>query len=174
MLAHGQTVFVPKPRTTSIVDRANTGLPPDLVNRAAWRLRMLAWLYAFTFFMADFFPILLFPAERRMLLLHWLHWIPGVISITVAVIVALAVRFANLRPAVVTLLALAFEVVSSYGIASAEFLQPMGLRLNHTWVGLSWVAVWMLLFNVVVPTVPRYAVVAALASVTSVPTMVLL
>ena len=175
MPAHGPTVFVPKAaRTTSIVDRATTGLPPDLLNRAAWRLQILAWLYAFTFFMADFFPILLFPAERQLLFLHWLHWIPGVISIAVAVTVALAIRFANLRPAVVTFLGLAFEVVSSYGIASAEFLEPMGLMFNHTWVGLSWVAVWMLLFNVVVPTVPRYAVVAALASVTSVPAMVLL
>src|SRR5262245_17946982 len=42
------------------------------------------------------------------------------------------------------------------------------------WMGLSWVAVWMLLFNVVVPTVPRFAVMAALVSVTSVPVMVLL
>jgi serine/threonine-protein kinase len=170
--AHGHTIFIPKPRPTSVVDRATTGLPPDLLNRAAWRLQILAWLYAFTFFMADFFPILLFPAERRQLFLHWLNWVPGVISITVAMTVALAIRFLGLRPAVVTFLGLVFEIVSSYGIAAAEFLQPMGLRINHTWAGLSWVAVWMLLFNVVVPTVPRYAVLAALGSVTAVPAMV--
>src|SRR5439155_15554507 len=64
--------------------------------------------------------------------------------------------------------------ISSYGIAAAEFLQPLGANVGHSWVGLSWVAVWMLLFNVVVPTVPRYAVIAALVSVTSVPSTVLL
>jgi len=175
MPAHnGQTIFLRKPRATSIIDRATTGLPPDLLNRAAWRLQILAWLYAFTFFMADFFPSLIFPAERQMLFMHPLHWFPGVVSIAVAIAVALAIRLATLRPAVVTSLGLVFEVITSYGIAAAEFLQPAGLRINHTWAGLSWVAVWMLLFNVVVPTLPRYAVIAALAAVTSVPAMVLL
>jgi serine/threonine-protein kinase len=88
--------------------------------------------------------------------------------------VALAIRMAQPRPAAVTVLALVFEVISSYGITAAEFLHPLGLNVGQSWIGLSWVAVWMLLFNVVVPTVPRYAVIAALASVTSVPAMVLL
>jgi serine/threonine-protein kinase len=174
MPAHGQTVFVPKPHTAPIADRATTGLPPDLLNRAARRLQTLAWLYAFTFFMADFFPTLLFPAERRLLFLHWLNWLPGVLSIAVAIGVATILRWASVTPVKVVWLGLGFEVVSSYGIAAAEFLQPMGLNVGPPWIGLSWVAVWMLLFNVVVPTVPRYAMFAALASVTSVPVMVLI
>jgi len=168
------TLFVPKARGTSIADRATTGLPPDLLNRAAYRLQILCWLYAFTFFMAAFFPALLFPTDRKILFQHPLNWAPGVISIVDAIAVALAIRLVHLRPATVTLLALIFEVVSCYGIAAAEFLAPLGLNLGPSWKGLSWVAVWMLLFNVVVPTVPRYAVFAALASVTSVPAMVLL
>ena len=170
----GQTLFVPAPGGASIVDRATTGLPPDLLNRAASRLQTLAWLYAFTFFMAAFFPSLLFPAERRVLFSHVTHWAPGIASIVVAVSVALAIRVSRLRPATVTVLALVFEVISSYGIAAAEFLHPLGRIAEQTWIGMSWVAVWMLLFNVVVPTVPRYAVIAALLSVTSVPAMVLL
>ena len=116
----------------------------------------------------------LFPGGLSMLFERALNWAPGAISITVAVAVALAIRKARLRPATVTAFALVFEVVSSYGIAAAEFLQPLGLSAATTWVGLSWVAVWILLFNVVVPTVPRYAVVAALLSVTSVPALVLI
>ena len=169
---HGQTMFVH--RGTSIVERATTGLPPDLVNRAATRLQTLAWLYAFTFLMAAFFPRLVFPEERRILFESAMSWAPGVISITVAVSVALAIRTAQLRPAAVTVLALVFEVISSYGIAAAEFLDPKGLDVGESWIGLSWVGVWVVLFNVVVPTAPRYAMVAALASVTSVPAMVLL
>ena len=36
-----QTLFVPKHRT-SVLDRATTGLPTDLLNRAANRLKILA------------------------------------------------------------------------------------------------------------------------------------
>lgn len=170
---HEPTLFVPKHRATSIVDRATTGLPPDLLNRAATRLQILAWLYGFTFFMANMFPALLVPGLRRGLFERTENWAPGVISIAVAVSVAITIRLVRLRPAAITAVALVFEVAGSYGIAAAEFLHPLdGIGLS--WVGLSWVAVWMLLFNVVVPTVPRYAVVAALAAVTSVPAMVLL
>ena len=172
--ADRQTLFVPKPRATSVVDRATTGLPQFLLNRAAARLQTLAWLYAFTFFMAAFFQPLILSESRRILLERAVNWAPGVVSIAVAVSVALAIRVVRLRPAAVTALALAFEVVGSYGIAAAEFLHPLGLSPDQSWVGLSWVAVWMLLFNVVVPTVPRYAMIAALASVTAVPAMVLL
>jgi serine/threonine-protein kinase len=166
-----RTLVIPNRRHASVIDRATTGLPPDLLNRAASRLQTLAWLYAFTFFMAAFFPSLLSEPNRRMLLERVSNWAPGMISIVVAVSVALAIRRLRLRPAVVTTLALAFEIVSSYGIAAAEFLHPLYLA-RFGWIGLSWVAVWMLLFNVVVPTVPRYAVMAALGSVTSVPVMV--
>src|SRR5690242_21938206 len=70
---------------------------------------------------------------------------------------------------------LAFEIVSSYGIAAGEFADPMGLEMHgggH--MGLSWVAVWVLLFTVVVPTAPRRALVAALASVSAVPVTIAL
>ncbi len=171
---HGQTLFAPKGQGPSIVERATTGLPPDLLNRAATRLQILAWLYAFTFLMAGFISQLALPQGRQHLFKGPTNWAPGVVSIAVAVAVALAIRMFRLRPATVMVLALGFEVVSSYGIAGAEFLHPLGMHADVSWVGLSWVAVWMLLFNVVVPTKPRYAVVAALISVTSVPVMVLL
>ena len=67
---------------------------------------------------------------------------------------------------------LVFEVISCYGIAAAEFLDPAGLNPKAGFFGLSWVAVWMLLFTVVIPTTPRRAVAAALASVSSVPVVV--
>ncbi|MGH9240910.1 MAG: serine/threonine-protein kinase [Vicinamibacterales bacterium] len=169
-----QTLVVANDRTTSVADRATTGLPDDLLGRAATRLQILAWLYAFMFFMAAYVSQLLIPGAWEVLVQRPLNWVPGVLSIAAAVLVALAIRVVPLRPAVVTAVALIFEVVGSYGIAAAEFLHPLGLTGNESWIGLSWVAVWMLLFNVVVPTVPRVAIIAALMSVTSVPAMVLL
>ena len=171
--ADQQTLIVPTRRTTSVVDRATTGLPPDLLGRAATRLQILAWLYAFTFFMAGYLSQMLIPGAWDFLVARAINWVPGVISIAAAVIVALAIRVIPLRPAVVTAIALIFEIVGSYGIAAAEFLHPLGIT-GESWIGLSWVAVWMLLFNVVVPTAPRVTLIAALLSVTSVPVMVLL
>jgi len=171
-LTEEPTLFVPGHRPTSILDRATTGFPPDLLNRVAIRFQILTWLYAFTFFMAAFFPSLLSAEQRTRLFDHPVAWVPGAVSIATAITVGLMIRMGRLRPGAVTVLALVFEVVSSYGIAAAEFVQPGALSINSSWIGHSWVSVWMLLFNVVVPTLPRYAVVAALASVTSVPAMV--
>ena len=164
--------YLRKEKFKSVADRATTALPTDLLNQAAARLRILALLYAFTFFMAAFVAQLLIPEARRMLFAHPLNWLPGTVSIAFGLSVAWVISGARLQPRAMTAVALAFEIVSSYGIATAEFVQPSGLHLSERWIGLSWVAVWTLLFNVVVPTVPRYAVLAALASVTSVPVMV--
>jgi serine/threonine-protein kinase len=150
-----------------------TGLPSDLLNQAVVRLRTLALLYAFVFFMAGFFPALLFPAERAMLFSTPIHWGPGVVSIAMAFVVAGLVSSRRVPLPVVIGLGLVFEVVSSYGIAAAEFLGT-NLRFSDRWVGLSWVATWVLLFNVVVPIRPGRAVLVAVAAVTSVPAMVLL
>jgi hypothetical protein len=110
-----------------------------------------------------------------MMLAHGWNWAPGVmISIVVAIAVALAVRMISAssrdRDALRTHLRSRQQLRHR---TQPEFIQPTGLQLGMHWVGLSWVSVWMLLFNVVVPTVPRYAVLAALASVTAVPAAVL-
>jgi serine/threonine-protein kinase len=147
-------------------------LPADLLNQAAVRLRILALLYAFVFFMAGLFPPLLFPEARARFLGSFILWGPGVISISVALLVAAVSRSARIPLTTVMNIGLAFEVASSYGIAAAEFLEEEGLDMNVRWLGLSWVAVWTLLFTVVVPTPPRRAVAAALASVSSVPVVV--
>ena len=168
----GGRAYLQKQKFKSVADRATTGLPADLLNQAAARLRILALLYAFTFFMAAFVSPLLIPKARQLLFAHPLNWLPGAVSIAFGLLVAWVVGRARIQPRTTTAVALAFEIVGSYGIATAEFVQPSGLHLSGTWIGLSWVAVWTLLFNVVVPTVPRYAVLAALASVTSVPLMV--
>ena len=164
--------YLRKEKFKSPSDPPTTGLPTDLLNQAAARLQILALLYAFTFFMAAFFPSLLFESTRRMLFTMPHFWVPGTLSIFMALAVAWALRMPGLPPRVITAVGLAFEIASSYGIAAAEFFQP-GLNFTGTWIGMSWVGVWTLLFNVVVPTLPRHAVLAGLASVTAVPVMVL-
>ncbi len=150
----------------------SSGFPVDLLSQAAGRLRVLALLYAFVFFMAGIFPALLFPADRARFLGSFAQWGPGVIGIVVALLVAAVIRSARLLPPTAMNLGLAFEIASSYAIAAAEFADPMGLEMHGGFMGLSWVAVWVVLFTVVVPTAPRRAVLAALASVSAVPVII--
>jgi hypothetical protein len=42
----------------------DSGLPPDLLSQSARRLRILALLYSFVFFMSAYFPALLFSEHR--------------------------------------------------------------------------------------------------------------
>jgi hypothetical protein len=150
----------------------SSALPPDLLGQSAERLRILALLYAFAFFMAGIFPMLLTPADRAQLVGSFIQWGPSVISIVVALLVAAVIRSARVSLPAVVSLGLLFEVAGSYGIAVAEFADPVGLNMRGQAFGLSWVAVWTVLFTVVVPTRPRRAVIAAMASVSSVPVVV--
>jgi eukaryotic-like serine/threonine-protein kinase len=147
----------------------SSGFPVDLLRESAGRLRVLALLYAFVFVMAGIFPTLLFPEDRARFLGSFVQWGPSVIGILVAVVVAAVIRSPRVPLPTAMNLGLAFEIVSSYAIAAAEFADPMALVVHRGYLGLSWVAVWVVLFTVVVPTSPRRAVLAALASVSSVP-----
>ena len=148
----------------------SSGFPTDLLSQSAGRLRVLALLYAFVFFMAGIFPALLF--DRAHFLGSFVQWGPGVIGILVGLLVAAVIRSERFPPSTVTNLGLAFEIASSYAIAAAEFGDPMGLEMHSGYLGLSWVAVWVVLFTVVVPTSPRRALLAALTSVSSVPVII--
>src|SRR3989475_5593208 len=150
----------------------SSGFPVDLLSQSAGRLRVLALLYAFVFFMAGIFPALLFPGDRARFLGSFVQWGPGVIGIVVAVLVAAVIRSPRLPLPTAMNIELAFEIASSYASAAAEFADPMGLEMHSGFLGLSWVAVWVVLFTVVVPTAPRRAVLAALASVSAVPVII--
>ncbi len=147
----------------------SSGFPLDLLGQSAARLRILALLYAFVFFMAGVVPALLFPAVRTRFLGSVLQWGPSATGIAVALLVAAVIRSARLPLPAVMNVGLAFEIASSYAIAAAEFGDPMELEMHRGLLGLSWVAVWVVLFTIVVPTGPRRAVLAALASVSAVP-----
>jgi eukaryotic-like serine/threonine-protein kinase len=170
----GPTLLLPEDAcrpSHSTVPRSQ-GLPTDLVQQATGRLHALALLYAAVFFMAAFFPNLLGARNRAMLVSSAVLWLPGTLAITVAVFVAAVIRSPRLSPDLAATVALMFEIASSYGIAAAEFLNPEGLRLQgSSWIGLSWVAVWMLLFTIVVPSTPKRSVLAGLAASSGVPVM---
>jgi plasmid stabilization system protein ParE len=151
---------------------ASSGFPSDLLGQSAARLRVLAVLYAVVFFLAGIFPALLFPVDRARFLGSFAQWGPAVIGIVVSLLLAAVIRNARLPLPVVINLGLVFEIVSSYAIVAAEFADPQSLETHQGFLGLSWVAVWVVLFTIVVPTTPRRALLTALASVSAVPVII--
>ncbi|MFN8653546.1 MAG: serine/threonine-protein kinase [Gemmatimonadales bacterium] len=133
---------------------------------------MLALLYAAVFVLAGIFPMLVIPADRQLLLNHAEQWVPPVVAISCALLVAWVVGSGRLSLPRVMQLGLVFEVIGSYGIALSELMDSTQMAAGSQTVvvgGLSWVAVWTLLFTIVVPSPPRRALLAALASVSAVP-----
>jgi eukaryotic-like serine/threonine-protein kinase len=151
----------------------SSSLPTDLLGQSARRLRILALLYAFVFFMAGIFPTLVVPADLALFFSGFAFWGPTVIAIAVALLVAAVLGIKRLSLASAMTIGLIFEIAGGYGIAVAEYTDPM-VDLHARAAGLSWVAVWTVLFTVVVPTRPRRALLAALATVSSVPVLVAL
>ena len=149
-----------------------SGLPADVLVQSAERLRILALLYAFMFFMAGVFPALLSSTDRARFFSAPIQWAPGAISIAVALSVAAVARMPSMAPRAILSIGLVFEVVSSFGIAAAEYLTRAKFDFDSEGPGLSWVAVWTLLVAIVVPSAPRWTVLATLASVSSVPVII--
>jgi eukaryotic-like serine/threonine-protein kinase len=149
-----------------------TGLPADLLTRSVSRLRILALLYAFVFFMSDPLGVLFFPDERAAFLASPLRSLPSIASIAIALMVA-AITASTRVPLRTTLrVGLSFEVAGSFGIAAAQYLDASRWTAALPWGGLSWVAVWMLSFTILVPSRPRTALLTGLASASSVPVVV--
>ena len=115
----------------------SSGFPVDLLSQAGGRLRVLALLYAFVFFMAGVFPALLFPDDRARFLGSFVQWGPSVIGIVVAVLVAAVIRSPRVSLPTAMNLGLTFGIVSSYVIAAAEFADPMGLEMHRGMLGLT-------------------------------------
>jgi eukaryotic-like serine/threonine-protein kinase len=168
----GATVLLPRAGQRAGSSASGTGaLAPELLSQSVQRLRILALLYAFTFFMAGFFPNLLFAEDRARFFQNAANWVPGVISIAGGLLMWAFTRRTRVPMATIMNVGLLFEVVSCYGIALAEYLEPVRLDMN-AWLGLSWVAAWAPLFTVVIPTRPRKAALFTLASVSAPPVVI--
>ena len=122
--------------------------------------------------MSDILPMLVFQTQRDFALAAAIRWVPSVVSIVVALIVAASTWSRRVPVGTALTLGLVFEVVGSFGIAIAQYGDPTLYVQSPPWAGLSWVAVWTLAYTVIVPSPPRKALIAALISVSSVPIVV--
>jgi serine/threonine-protein kinase len=168
----GENFLRPRDATATATREGTPGLSAEILSRSARRLRILALMYAFTFFMAGYVANLIFPDARAMLFSSPLYWVPGLVAIAMALVVAALTVYAYLPLATLMNVALVFLVLSNFGIAVAEYAHLGHVTGNVEWMGLSWVGVWTPLFTVVIPTRPAKALLATMLSVSSVPLVI--
>jgi serine/threonine-protein kinase len=168
------TLLVDEGRSTTAEPRSSTGsLPADLLSDIVRRLRVVALVYAGGYFVAGALPSLIIPEARVIFFSSPSHWLPVFLSIAVGLTVAAIMGHPGLSDRTKIRIGLAFEVLGSAGIASAEY-QHIAAPIRYLVpgpgnFGLSWVAPWVLFFTVTVPTRPATALRMALLAVATVP-----
>src|ERR1041385_6178768 len=149
-----QTLFLP-PRVGAAAKRhdasdSTTGLTPDLKRQIMTRLRAVALIYSATFFVADWVPAI-FMRETSSKFNHVEGWSFSIGSIVLGILVAAAASSERLRWNVRMRLGLAFQVVSTYGIAFAMYHMvgrgsPGPVPDDLYVVSPSWPAPWLVCF----------------------------
>ena len=171
---HSRTALIRAEEIRSASGRAHRSwtLPPDLMAESVRRLRPSALLYAAAYFLAGFLPNLLMAHAREMVFGNPVHWVPRVLAVLGALTLAVLVSLPGIADRWKVGFGLAFEVLGSIGIAAAEYQHitaPVMQAEAQSGFGLSWVAAWVLLFSVVVPTPPRITLLVATLSLAVVP-----
>ncbi len=152
------------------------GLPRDLVEKAAYRLGIAALLYSGCYFVA-----------------YVSGWLASDPNYFMNVPVVGGVPLSHLTAAIAILISLAMFFVSRSGKLPAELLCDIGLFYEVigavgidfylTWLpitpefqyyGISWVCAWMILFVLIVPSTPGKTLLAALATASMTPLMLLI
>jgi tRNA A-37 threonylcarbamoyl transferase component Bud32 len=149
-------------------------LPADLSEDTVRRVRAVALVYALAYFLAGPALVLLSEQGRRLFFSRLGFWLPSALSIGGALLVGWICSRSGFSIRAKLRAGLAFEVLGSYGIAASEYhhiTAPIMSQFGPTDFGMSWVAIWVMLFTVVVPTPPRLALLTAALSLSAVPVM---
>jgi tRNA A-37 threonylcarbamoyl transferase component Bud32 len=148
--------------------------PPDLREEAVRRVGAVALVYALAYFIAGPALMVISDLGRKLFFSRTIFWLPPTLSIAGALLVWRLAAWKGMSTRAKLYAGLAFEVLGSYGISASEYhdiVAPIMYRMGASDFGLSWVAVWVMLFTVVVPSPPRLALLTAGLSLSAVPVM---
>ncbi|HEY6572472.1 MAG TPA: protein kinase [Candidatus Eisenbacteria bacterium] len=168
----GDTLFLPAGHSApSAKSRAGWTLPPHLQEQLPRRLRTIALLYSLAYFLSDFAPSI--PTGRMAQDFRVSsEWVPGVVSILVGLLVAALASSKRISWRTKMHAGLLFEVLGSYGVALSMYVGAerfASTPIVFFALSPSWVAIWMIVYSVVVPAPPGKALFAMLASASAPP-----
>ncbi len=166
----------PHAPTMARTSRPSSRLPDDLLLEAVRRLGILSLVFAFAFFVANFVfqGIGWLMGGQFVFFDSFSNWGPATISITISFAMYGVTRSSRLTPQTVLALGLVYQVLFCFGVAMAEYWGRTITPGQLDYVGLSWVAVCMIFFAVVIPSRPRSALFTALASGATIPVVFVL
>jgi eukaryotic-like serine/threonine-protein kinase len=151
-------------------------LPTDLMAQAVERLRVVALLFAVAVFFANFVAALFTIEGREYTYARVIGWLPGVLAIASALLIAWCTTWNKASAQLKLNAGLGFEVLAGFAIAMAQWwglwagVEDLSTNFHlQRSLGISWVAVWIVLFTVVVPTAPRRALLASVITGATVP-----
>ena len=102
-------------------------------------------------------------------LAHVMNWLTDVVTIGVSLLVFALARYSKLSLRALVAIGLVYEVLISFSITYQQFWGMLPPTVDLDPIGLGWVAPWVIVFAVVVPTRPWKGALASLASVSAVP-----
>ena len=142
-------------------------MPAELMRQAARRLGVAAFGVGLAF-------VVTIAVTTVVEALGWHHYghlaVRGALSALLVVAsgaLAWVVRASRLTTARLMRLSLAYEVVVAFGISMGDNLEPLPATLPLA--AISWLCVWIVIFPLVVPAPPRWALVAGVASASTWP-----
>ena len=160
------TLFLPRGRAAKAALTASRTLPPHLQEQLPRRLRNIALLYSLAYFLSAFAPSIL-TGELAKEFRVASEWVPDVASILIGLVVAALASSPRISWLTKMHVGLVFEVLGSYGIALSMYTGAerfASTPIVFFALSPSWVAIWMILYSIVVPAPPGRALFALLAS----------
>jgi hypothetical protein len=171
----GDTLFLPRGHASQ---RAKTGagwtLPPHLQEQIPRRLRNIALLYSGAYFMSDIVPDVV-SGQLAQTFRNPADWVPIIASILTGLVVAALAASPRMSWRAKMHVGLAFEVLGSFGIALAMYSragQFADTPILFFALSPSWVAIWLIIYAIVVPAPPGRALLALLASASAPPIVI--
>src|SRR5436190_162318 len=143
--------FQPRKGERLADSRAGWSLTPRLRQQITQRLQLIAVTYSLAFFISDFITPAL-AGHLAQLLADPRAWMPGVAAILAGSAVALLASFDSLSWRAKIDLGLAFEVVGSYVICLAQYIDTGAIRADPELLHVlspSWVGIWIIFFSAV-------------------------
>src|SRR5512138_1817500 len=133
--------------------RSGWTLPPHLQDQLPRRLRNVAFLYALAYFLSAFGPDIL-TGRFAQAFRESNDWIVSAASIVTGVAVGALAFDSRVSWRSKMNLGLLFEVLGGYGIALSMYVRAERFAdtpIVFFAVGPSWVAIWMIVYSIVVP-----------------------
>jgi serine/threonine-protein kinase len=147
-------------------------MPAELMRQAARRLAIAAFGMGLIFAVSIIINNL-WMASRWYDFSHLaLKNVVAATMVAISAAMAWTARTGRLTPKDLLRVSLVYEVVMAFGISMGDALEP--LRPDVPFATISWLCVWIVVFPLVVPAPPRWALAAGLAAATTWPLAYLL